>query len=214
MVKVADDFPRTTQAAVALMSAADAAFAGKDYPGAMKAYQRVTDTAATPAELRDSAQLGLASVQETSGKSDDAIQSYLEVAHKDSRSAFAPVAYYQAARICEDRKDKPAEMRILQDAVRLGSDSPFVKQAASMLKELQPAPAPSAGRAIHRKHPRTSRDDPRGAAVAASLLPVAAVYDRRASCLPSGIPATVHGPPLQEGVLDIQIAHVEGIVPR
>ena len=90
--------------------------------------------------MRDSAQLGLASVQQADGKSDDAIQSYLEVAHKGSQSPFAPVAYYQVARIYEDRKDKTNEVRTLQDAVRLGGNSVFVKQAATMLKSLQTAP--------------------------------------------------------------------------
>ena len=144
MVKVADDFPGTTQGAVALLSAADASFSAKDFPGALKEYQRLTSTEKAPAELRDSAQLGVASVQQAAGKSDEAAQSYLEVAHKGSQSPFAPVAYYQAARIYEDRKDKPAEVRILQDAVRLGGDSPFVRQAASMLKALQTAPGNAA----------------------------------------------------------------------
>jgi hypothetical protein len=140
MVKVADDFPHTTQAAVALLSAANTSFSSKDYPDALKNYQRVTDTAETPADLRDSAQLGLASVQQADGKSNDAVQSYLEVAHKGSQSPFAPVAYYQVARIYEDRKDKANEVRALQNAVRLGGDSVFVKQAASMLKSLQTVP--------------------------------------------------------------------------
>jgi predicted negative regulator of RcsB-dependent stress response len=139
MVKVADDFPKTKQASVALLTAADASFTAKDYPGALKNYQRVIDASETPAELRDSAQLGVASVQEASGKSDDAIKSYLEVAHKGNHSPFAPVAYYQAAMICEDRKDKSSEVTILQEAVRLGGESAFVKHAAMMLKELQPA---------------------------------------------------------------------------
>jgi predicted negative regulator of RcsB-dependent stress response len=141
MVKVADDFPHTTQAALALLTAADTQFTAKDYTEALKDYQRVTDLAETPAELRDSAQLGLGSVQQADGNSDEAIRSYLEVAHKGDQSPFAPAAYYQTARIYDDRKDKASEMRILQDAVRLGGDSIFVKQAASMLKSLEAAPA-------------------------------------------------------------------------
>jgi predicted negative regulator of RcsB-dependent stress response len=144
MAKVADDYPRTTQAAIALMKAADASFTAKDYPGALKDYQRVTGAAETPADLRESAQLGLASVQEASGKSEDAIQSYLEIARKGGNSAFAPAAYYQAARICESQKNTSAERQILQEAVRLGGDSLFVKEAQSMLKTLQAAPAAAA----------------------------------------------------------------------
>jgi tetratricopeptide (TPR) repeat protein len=147
MVKVADDFPKTKQASVALLAAADASFTAKDYPGALKNYRRAVDASETPVDLRDSAQLGIASVQEASGKSDDAIKSYLEVAHKGNHSPFAPVAYYQAARICEDRKDKSSEMTILQEAVRLGGASVFVKQAASMLKGLQTTPAAAANAA-------------------------------------------------------------------
>jgi predicted negative regulator of RcsB-dependent stress response len=140
MMKVADGFPKTTQAAVALMNAADASFTTKDYPGALKAYQRVTSASDTPAELRDSAQLGVASVQEASGKAEDAVQSYLQVAHKGSASPFAPAAYYQVARIYDARKDIPAEKSVLQQAVQLGGDSVFVKQAAILLKSLQAAP--------------------------------------------------------------------------
>jgi predicted negative regulator of RcsB-dependent stress response len=144
MAKVADDFPNTLQAGVALLSAADGLFARHDFSGALKAYQRVTEKAETPADLRESAQLGLASAQAADSKSDQAIQSYLEVAHQGNQSPFAPVAYYQAAQIYADRKDKAAEVRILQDAVRLGGDSIFVKQAASMLKSMETAPASSA----------------------------------------------------------------------
>lgn len=143
MVKVADDFPKTTQATLALMSAADASFNNRDYPNALKAYQRVIDTSGTPAELHDSAQFGLASVQESSGKPDDAIKSYLEVAKKGHASPFAPAAYYQTSRIYDSRKDKAAEIRALQSAVSLGGDSVFVKQSAMLLKSLQPAPAPA-----------------------------------------------------------------------
>jgi len=142
MVKVADQFPDTTQASVALMRAADLSFKQKDYAGALKDYQRVIDAKQTPVELHDSAQLGLASAQEASGKADDAIQTYLAVAHKGNHSPFAPVAFHQVAAIYASRQDKTNETQILQQTVRLGGDSPFVKEAADRLKELAPASAP------------------------------------------------------------------------
>jgi len=147
MAKVADQYPQTTQAAVALISAADASYTARDYAGAMKDYQRVASAKETPVELRDSAQIGLASSQVAAGKPDDAIHTYLEVAQKGVRSAFAPAAYYGVAQIYADRKDSANEKTILQRAVQLGGDSPFVKEAAAQLKALggaPPAETPSA----------------------------------------------------------------------
>jgi predicted negative regulator of RcsB-dependent stress response len=141
MAKVADQFPDTTQASVALMRAADLSFTQKDYAAALKDYQRAIDSKQSPPELRESAQLGLASAQEASGKADDAIQTYLDVAHKGNHSPFAPVAFHQIAAIYASRQDKANETQILQQAVQLGGNSPFVKEAADQLKELAPASA-------------------------------------------------------------------------
>jgi predicted negative regulator of RcsB-dependent stress response len=140
MVKVADQFPQTTQAALALIDAADASYAGKDYDGALKDYQRVIASEQAPVELRDSAQVGIGSTQEASGKPEDAIRSYLAVAQKGSHSPFAPFAYHAVAQIYEARKDKDDELRILQQTLQLGGDSPFVKEAEARLKELTSAP--------------------------------------------------------------------------
>jgi predicted negative regulator of RcsB-dependent stress response len=131
-------YPGTTQASIGLMRAANLSFAEKDYDTAAKNYQRVIDSSESPPELRDSAELGLASVQEANGNGDDAIKSYLEVAQKGSASPFAPVAYHQVAAIYASRKDAVHEEQILQQAVRLGGESPFVKEAQDRLKELAP----------------------------------------------------------------------------
>jgi predicted negative regulator of RcsB-dependent stress response len=147
--KVADQYGDTTQASVGLMRAADLSFTAKDYAGALKDYQRVIDSKESPAEMRDSAQLGVASAQEASGKADDAIQTYLAVAHKGNHSPFAPVAYHQLAAIYASRQDKANETQILQQAVQLGGDSPFVKEAADRLKELAPAAAPVSANATN-----------------------------------------------------------------
>jgi predicted negative regulator of RcsB-dependent stress response len=140
MVRVADQFPKTTQAAVALISAADASYNAKDYASAMQDYQRAASAPDTPVELRDSAQVGFASSQQASGKSDDAIQSFLKVAQKGDHSAFAPAAYYAIAQIYADRKDLAQEKNILQQTVQLGGDSPFVKAAAVQLRTMSGAP--------------------------------------------------------------------------
>ena len=144
IVKVADSYPETTQAAVALMRAADLSVAAKDFDNAKKDYQRVLDSKQAPVELRDSAQLGLAGVQEANGDVDNAIQSYLVIAQKGGASPFAAVAYHQVAAIYASRQDKVHEQQILQQEVRLGGDSPFVKEAADRLKELTPETAATA----------------------------------------------------------------------
>lgn len=141
MAKVADQYPETVQAGVALMRAAALAFDQGHFDAALKDYQRVAALKQAPPELRDSAQLGVGAAQEASGQGDAAIQSYLEVAHKGNRTAFAPVAFHQAAQIYADRKDKAGETQVLQQAVQLGGDSPFVKDAADRLKTLTPQAA-------------------------------------------------------------------------
>jgi predicted negative regulator of RcsB-dependent stress response len=138
MTKIADQYPDTVQAGVALMRAAALSFDQGNFDGALKDYQRVTSLKQAPPEVVDSAQLGAAAAQEASGQGDIAIQSYLTVAHKGNRSPFAPVAFHQAAQIYAARKDKAGETQVLQQAVQLGGDSPFVKDAADQLKALAP----------------------------------------------------------------------------
>jgi predicted negative regulator of RcsB-dependent stress response len=142
LVKVADQFPHTDQETLALLSAANGSFAKRDFAAAIKDYQRIIQTAGTDAELRDSAQLGLGSSLEASGKGDDAIQAYLEVANRGTKSPYAPYAYTAAARIYEQRGDTTNERSILTEAASLDPDSPFVKQAQVKLKELATAAEP------------------------------------------------------------------------
>jgi tetratricopeptide (TPR) repeat protein len=143
LVKVADQFPHTDQAMLALQSAADGSFAKRDYAAAIQDYQRIIQTVTIDAELRDSAQLGLASSLEASGKADDAIKAYLEVAQRGAKSPQAPFAYNAVARLYEERGDKDNERKIMTEAASLDPDSPFVKQAQFKLKELTAAAQPT-----------------------------------------------------------------------
>jgi predicted negative regulator of RcsB-dependent stress response len=154
LLKVADQFPGATQATLALLSAADGSFAKRDYAAAIKDYQQVIQTVTSHADLRDSAQLGLASSLEASGKSDDAINAYLEVARRGDKSPYAPFAYSATARLYDERGDKDNERKVLTEAASLDPDSSFVKQAQIKLKEITaganptavavpPAPAPA-----------------------------------------------------------------------
>jgi predicted negative regulator of RcsB-dependent stress response len=140
--KVADQFPHTDQGTLALLKAADGSFAKQDYAAATQDYQRILQTVTTDAELRDSAQLGLASTLEANGKSDDAINTYLDVAQQGNKSPYAPYAYTAAARLYEERGDKDNERKILTELASLDPDSSFVKQAQSKLKELTPTAQP------------------------------------------------------------------------
>jgi predicted negative regulator of RcsB-dependent stress response len=143
LVKVADQFPKADQATLALLSAADGSFGKRDYAAAIQEYQRVVQTATVDPELRDSAQLGLASTQEASGKADDAISTYMEVAQRGDKSAYSPYAYNAAAHIYEQRGDKANETKILTALASLDPDSPFVKQAQYKLKQLNAASQPA-----------------------------------------------------------------------
>jgi predicted negative regulator of RcsB-dependent stress response len=142
LVKVADQFPGADQAMLALLSAADASFAKRDYAAAIQEYQRIIQTVTADAQLRDSAQLGLASALEANGKIDDAINAYLEVARHGTKSPYAPFAYNAAAHLYEERGDKDNERKILTEAASLDPDSTFVKQAQLKLKEMAAAAQP------------------------------------------------------------------------
>jgi len=143
LVKVADQFPKTDQAILALLSAANGYFDKKDYDNALKTYQRVLNLSDISSDLRDSAQIGAASTLETNGKVDDAIQAYLTVAHRGSGSAYAPFAYQAVATIYQQRDDKENEKKYLTELMSLGNESPFAKDADSRLKLLNPPPPPA-----------------------------------------------------------------------
>jgi predicted negative regulator of RcsB-dependent stress response len=140
LVKVADQFPHADQGTIALLSAASGSFAKRDFASAIQDYQRILQTVTADSELRDSAQIGLASTQEATGKTDDAINSYLTVAREGAKSPYAPYAYNAVATLYDQRGDKDNERKILTEAASLDPDSPFVKQAQYKLKQLNPQP--------------------------------------------------------------------------
>jgi len=146
LIQVADQFPHTNQATMALLKAADDSFQKLDYPAATKDYQRILETSGTDPLLHDSAQLGLASCFEASGKLDEAISAYLEVAHRGDKTPYAPFGYNAVARIYAQRGDKENERKILLEETSLDPDSAFVKQAQAKLNAMSapPAGAPAA----------------------------------------------------------------------
>jgi predicted negative regulator of RcsB-dependent stress response len=139
LVKVADQFPGANQGTLALLNAADGSFSKRNYTAANQDYQRIIQAVTTDPELRDSAQLGLASSLEANGKIDDAINTYLKVAQLGDKSPYAPFAYAAVVRLYEERGDKDNERKILTEAASLDPDSPFVKQAQFKLKEMATA---------------------------------------------------------------------------
>jgi predicted negative regulator of RcsB-dependent stress response len=141
-VKVADDFPGTDTATLALLKAANQSFDQRDYASAITDYQRIVNTAGTVPVLSDSAQVGLASSLEASGKVDDAIQAYLVVARRGDKTPYAPYAYSSAARLYDQKGDKATERQILTEAAGLDPDSGFVAQAKAKLKELNAGAQP------------------------------------------------------------------------
>ncbi len=90
------------------------------------------------ADLRNSAQLGLASTLEANGKIDDAIKAYMDVAQLGDKSPYAPYAYMSAARLYEGRGDKENERNVLTQAAGLDADSPTVREAQYPLKQSTP----------------------------------------------------------------------------
>jgi len=142
LAKVADQFPQTDQATLALLNAADGSFAKRDYAAAVDYYKRALSGPKTDEVLAESARLGLASSLEAGGKIDDAIAAYLEAAQLDAKSPYAPFAYNTVARLYDERGDKDNERKILTEEAALDPDSPFVKQAQVKLKEMTAAAQP------------------------------------------------------------------------
>jgi tetratricopeptide (TPR) repeat protein len=138
LVKVVDQYPHTDQATLALLAAADASFLKRDYPAAIADYQRILNTTDVNADLRNSAQLGLASTFEATGKPDDAIKAYMDAAQLGDKSPYAAYAYLSVARLYEARGDKENERNVLTQAAGLDADSPTVREAQYQLKQLTP----------------------------------------------------------------------------
>ena len=172
--KVADQYPASTQATLALMKAADASFTKRDYAAASADYQRIIQATSTDAELRDSAQLGLASCLEANGKADDAITANLEVAMRGAKSPYAPFAYFSAARLYEEKGDKENQRKYLTEAAGLDPDSNFVKQAQQKLKEMTAAEQPMKATITQEPTPPGSAvAKPSGTSAPASVSPAA-----------------------------------------
>ena len=140
LVQVADKYPGTTGGLFALISAGGQWLDKKDYADAEKSYQRVVDASGTDPVLRDSATLGLAASYEAAGHADDAIKSYLTVAHRGKDSPYSPFAYSSAARLYAQQKDSTDERKTLTEEAHLDIDSKFVKQANLRLRELTAVP--------------------------------------------------------------------------
>jgi predicted negative regulator of RcsB-dependent stress response len=139
LVAVAGKFPATVQATLALLEAAGDSLDKKDYPAAIRDYQQIIGNPDADAQLRESAQMGLASALESNSQADDAIKAYLTLAKRGNDSPYAPAAYFAVASIYRQRGDKDLEQGILIEAAALDPESTFVKSAQQRLKELNPA---------------------------------------------------------------------------
>jgi tetratricopeptide (TPR) repeat protein len=147
LIAVADKYPKTTQATLAVLNAAGMSYDHKDYTAAIRDYQRIIDNPEADIQLRDSAQMGLASTFESSGKIDDAIRVYLALGRRGTDSPYAPAAYQSVASIYRERGDKTNEQAVLFEEAALKSDSNFVKAAQQRLKQLNASSIPGTSNA-------------------------------------------------------------------
>jgi predicted negative regulator of RcsB-dependent stress response len=148
LVAVADLFPSTQQATLALLGAARDSFNKKDYNAALRDYQRIANDsdASTDELLRDSAIMGMASTLEKNGRPNDAIKAYLTVAGRGAESPYAPAAYSAAASLYRQQGDQNNEKMVLTQAAGLDPESYFVRAAQQRLKELNsPVANPATG---------------------------------------------------------------------
>jgi predicted negative regulator of RcsB-dependent stress response len=161
-LKVASDFPETDQATLALLRSADASYTQHDYDAAIATYHKVADNDKVDPVLRDTAALGIAGAQDSAGKTDDALASYLSLARRRDNTPFAPYAFYAVAHIYEQRGDKANEIETLSEAAGLDPNSFFTRQAQYRLKQFSdeqkaatPPPAPGVNGAPAAQAPTT-----------------------------------------------------------
>jgi len=141
-LKVADQFPHTDQAMLAILRAGALSLDKHDDDGALNAYRKITENPAIGAQWHDIAELGIASAHEAAKNTDRAIAAFLEVARRGAQSPYAPYAYNAVAQIYHQRGDTNDERQVLQEAAALDPDSPFTRQAQAKLKELSDAAQP------------------------------------------------------------------------
>jgi predicted negative regulator of RcsB-dependent stress response len=140
LLQMADQFPGTTHAAMALISAGNTAYDQKDYATAQKDYQRVVDISGIDVSMRDSARLGLASALEAAGNSDSqAVDAYLAVGQRGKDSPFSSYAYLAAAHICARQHNTDKEKQYLVAAAGIDTQSAFSQQAQRLLQSLNGA---------------------------------------------------------------------------
>jgi hypothetical protein len=142
LTQVADQFPGTTHAAMALIAAGDLSYGQQDYASAEKYYQQVAGISGLDETLRDSARLGYASALEAAGSSDSqAADAYLAVAQRGKASPFASYAYIAAAHLYERQHNTDKERELLLQAASIDTDSPFGQEAQKLLQSLNGAAA-------------------------------------------------------------------------
>jgi outer membrane protein assembly factor BamD (BamD/ComL family) len=134
-LQAARQFLGTDAAAVALLEAASAQYAKKDFDGAVGTYQLfLSNYKKHP--LSNAALLGQAWAFEASGKADAALSNFSAVGLHLPADNYNPVGLIESARIYRDRKDYSAARQALTDCVRAYGNTSYGAQANELLKEL------------------------------------------------------------------------------
>jgi hypothetical protein len=137
LVQVADRFPGTSHAAMALIAAGNLSYDQKDYTSAENDFQRVANIADLDDSVRDSARLGYAATLQAAGAPDDqAVDAYLAVANRGKSSPFASYACLAAAHLYEREHNLDKERQLLLQATGIDTESPFGQQAQKLLQSL------------------------------------------------------------------------------
>jgi hypothetical protein len=142
LVQVADRFPGTTHAAMALIAAGNFSYDQKDYASAENDFQRVAGSADLDDGVRDSARLGYAAALQAAGAPDDqAVDAYLAVANRGKSSPFASYACLAAAHLYERQHNLDKEKELLLQATGIDTETPFGQQAQKLLQSLNGGPS-------------------------------------------------------------------------
>jgi hypothetical protein len=140
LVQVADQFPGTSHAAMALIAAGNLSYAQQDYSSAEKDFQRVANLTDIDDTVRDSARLGYAAALEAAGATDsEAVDAYVTVANRGKSSPFASYACLAAAHLYERQHNVDKERQLLLQATGIDTDSPFGQEAQKLLQSLNSA---------------------------------------------------------------------------
>lgn len=137
-IAAARQYLGTEASALTLLAIAAAQMESKDQTAATQTYALFLTTYPHHT-FTNLARLGLAWSLEASGKTDDALSKFIEVARQKPADSYNPAGLIEAARLYKVKKDFPAARQALTDCIRDYKNTFYGQQAVEELKSIPAA---------------------------------------------------------------------------